>query len=166
MTTVYLVEITEQPIELYKLLKIADLVSGGGEAKVLISEGYVLLNNEVEFQKRKKVYDGDFIQLGDNIIEVQFTGELPETTQETFDEPEGADGYPVVQPLGDYQEALNQPSPQPRVASKKDNSKSASNKRLGGSNKAKNSAKKSTKDAKKKPKPTSPQSGKRRAISF
>lgn len=166
MTTVYLVEITEQPIELYKLLKIADLVSGGGEAKVLISEGYVLLNNEVEFQKRKKVYDGDFIQLGDNIIEVQFTGELPETTQETFDEREGADDYPFVQPLGDYQEALNQPSPQPRVASKKDNAKSASNKRLGGSNKTKNSAKKSTKDAKKKPKPTSSQSGKRRAISF
>ena len=157
MTTVYLVEITEQPIELYKLLKIADLVSGGGEAKVLISEGYVLLNNEVEFQKRKKVYDGDFIQLGDNIIEVQFTGELPEATPETFDELEDAD---------DYQEALNQLSPQPRMASKKDNAKSASNKRSGGSKKAKNSARKSTKDAKKKPKPTSSQSGKRRAISF
>lgn len=72
MPDVYLVEISEQPIELYKLLKIADLVSGGGEAKVMISEGYVLLNNEVEFQKRKKVYDGDYIQFGDSIIEVQF----------------------------------------------------------------------------------------------
>ncbi|NMP32538.1 RNA-binding S4 domain-containing protein [Thalassotalea sp. M1531] len=72
MTDVYLVEIDQQPIELYKLLKIADLVSGGGEAKIVISEGYVLLNNEVEFQKRKKVYDGDYIQFGDNIIEVKF----------------------------------------------------------------------------------------------
>lgn len=83
MPNVYLVEITEQPIELYKLLKIADLVSGGGEAKVLISEGYVLLNNEVEFQKRKKVYDGDYIQFGDNIIEVQFVGELAPDVEQT-----------------------------------------------------------------------------------
>ena len=44
------IELTQQPIELYKLLKIADLVSGGGEAKVVISEGYVLLNGEVEYQ--------------------------------------------------------------------------------------------------------------------
>jgi len=72
MTNVYIVEVDVQPIELYKLLKIADLVSGGGEAKIVISEGYVLLNNEVEYQKRKKVYDGDYIQFGDNIIEVKY----------------------------------------------------------------------------------------------
>jgi len=49
-----LVDISIQPIELCKLLKIANMVGGGGEAKIVISEGYVLLNNEVEFQKRKK----------------------------------------------------------------------------------------------------------------
>ncbi|WP_448213436.1 RNA-binding S4 domain-containing protein [Colwellia sp. MEBiC06753] len=80
MPNVLLIEIDQQPIELYKLLKIADLVSGGGEAKVAISEGYVLLNNEVEFQKRKKVYDGDYIQFGDYIIEVQFVEQLEVTT--------------------------------------------------------------------------------------
>jgi len=50
------IQLDQQPIELCKLLKIADLVAGGGEAKVVISEGYVLLNGEVEYQKRKKVY--------------------------------------------------------------------------------------------------------------
>jgi len=50
------VELNHQPIELCKLLKIANLVGGGGEAKMVISEGYVLLNGEVEYQKRKKVY--------------------------------------------------------------------------------------------------------------
>lgn len=63
------VEIDSQPIELYKLLKIADLVSGGGEAKMLIHEGYVIVNGEVEWQKRKKIYHGDFVEFnGEQIV--------------------------------------------------------------------------------------------------
>ena len=65
-----IVEITEQPIALCQLLKAANLVGGGGEAKVVISEGYVLLNNEVEFQKRKKIYDGDIIEFNGDLIQV------------------------------------------------------------------------------------------------
>lgn len=64
------VELNQQPIELYKLLKIADLVSGGGEAKVVITEGYVLLNGEVEYQKRKKVYHQDIIQFNGEVIQL------------------------------------------------------------------------------------------------
>ncbi|MFO6422564.1 RNA-binding S4 domain-containing protein [Motilimonas sp. KMU-193] len=56
------IEVSAQPIELYKVLKIANAVSGGGEAKMAISEGYVALNGEVETRKRCKVYDGDVIQ--------------------------------------------------------------------------------------------------------
>lgn len=65
-----LVEISEEPIALCQLLKIANLVSGGGEAKVVISEGYVYLNNEVEYQKRKKVYHNDIIQFNGEVIQV------------------------------------------------------------------------------------------------
>lgn len=64
------VEIHQQPIELCKLLKIANLVGGGGEAKIVISEGYVLLNGEVEFQKRKKVYEHDIIEFNGEMIQV------------------------------------------------------------------------------------------------
>jgi len=64
------VHIDYQPIELCKLLKIANLVSGGGEAKILISEGYVILNNEVELQKRKKVYAGDIVEFNGEVIQV------------------------------------------------------------------------------------------------
>ena len=53
------IEVSTQPIELYKVLKIAELVSGGGEAKHFISNGYVAVNGEVEYRKRKKLYDGD-----------------------------------------------------------------------------------------------------------
>ena len=70
MSDHYEVELEQHPIELYKLLKIANLVSGGGEAKVVISEGYVLLNGEVESQKRKKVFSGDIIEFNGDIIEM------------------------------------------------------------------------------------------------
>ena len=56
------VEVSAQPIELYKVLKIANLVSGGGEAKYAISEGYVAVNGELELRKRCKIYDGDVIE--------------------------------------------------------------------------------------------------------
>lgn len=56
------VEISSQPIELYKVFKIANVVSGGGEAKHIIAEGYVVVNGEIETRKRRKVYDGDLIE--------------------------------------------------------------------------------------------------------
>lgn len=67
------VDVDIQPIELCKLLKIANLVGGGGEAKMLISEGYVLVNNEVEFQKRKKIYHGDIVVFNGEAIQVNVT---------------------------------------------------------------------------------------------
>ncbi|MCJ8320570.1 MAG: RNA-binding S4 domain-containing protein [Colwellia sp.] len=65
-----IVEISEQPIPLCQLLKIANLVGGGGEAKIVITEGYVLLNNEVEYQKRKKVYENDIVEFNGDVIQV------------------------------------------------------------------------------------------------
>ncbi len=56
------VEVSTQPIELYKVLKIADVVSGGGEAKYAITEGYVAVDGEIETRKRRKLYDGDLIE--------------------------------------------------------------------------------------------------------
>lgn len=59
------VEVNAQPIELYKVLKIANAVSGGGEAKFVIAEGYVAVNGELEQRKRRKVYDGDVIEFNE-----------------------------------------------------------------------------------------------------
>ena len=59
------VEITKEPIELYKLLKFEGLAASGGEAKALIAEGKVLLNGVVETQKRKKLVSGDCIEMGE-----------------------------------------------------------------------------------------------------
>jgi len=73
------VELNRQPIELCKLLKIANLVSGGGEAKIVISEGYVYLNGEVEYQKRKKVYHQDIIEFNGDSVQVLINEDLKES---------------------------------------------------------------------------------------
>jgi ribosome-associated protein len=76
MSESYLViELNHQPVELCKLLKIANLVSGGGEAKIVISEGFVVVNNEVEFQKRKKIRHGDIVEFNGEVIEVAFVSD-------------------------------------------------------------------------------------------
>ncbi len=73
-----LVEIKEEPTALYKILKIANLVSGGGEAKTVIADGYVYLNGEVETQKRKKIYSGDQIYFNEQYLQIALTGEAGE----------------------------------------------------------------------------------------
>ena len=58
-------------IELYKLLKLLDLVDSGGEAKMLISEGYISRNGDKELRKRAKIIKGDVLLVGDDVkIEV------------------------------------------------------------------------------------------------
>ena len=64
------VAINTEPIDLSKLLKLDNVVSGGGEAKILIAEGGVKLNGEVETRKRKKVFAGDVIEYLDRTIQV------------------------------------------------------------------------------------------------
>jgi ribosome-associated protein len=64
------VVINREPIDLSKLLKLDNVVSGGGEAKILITEGGVTLNGEVETRKRKKVFAGDVVEYLDRTIQV------------------------------------------------------------------------------------------------
>lgn len=56
------VEISKEPIELFKLLKFEGVVGSGGEAKHAIAEGQVLLNGQVETRKRKKIVSGDIVE--------------------------------------------------------------------------------------------------------
>lgn len=56
------VEITKEPVELYKILKFEGMTSSGGEAKQVIDDGQVLVNGIVETRKRKKIVSGDIIE--------------------------------------------------------------------------------------------------------
>ena len=64
------VEIQEEHIALYKLLKLANLVASGGEAKHVIGEGLVAVNGQVQIQKGKKVFSGDVIDFQGTQIQV------------------------------------------------------------------------------------------------
>ena len=65
-----IVEITKEPVELYKILKFEGIVSSGGEAKAVIDDGQVLVNGEIEKRKRKKIMSGDVIEFMNNKFKV------------------------------------------------------------------------------------------------
>lgn len=65
------VDIKTEPVELYKILKFEGLVNSGGEAKLLIGDGQVTVNGEVETRRRKKIVAGDVIEFRGERLEVQ-----------------------------------------------------------------------------------------------
>ena len=64
------VEIEEEPIELYKILKFDNMVQIGGEAKFVIAGGLVRVNGEIETRKRKKIVSGDIIEFEEETIRI------------------------------------------------------------------------------------------------
>jgi ribosome-associated protein len=68
-----IVEITEEPVELYKILKFEGLVSSGGEAKSVVAEGLVSVNGEIETRKRRKIVSGDIIEFADEELQISLT---------------------------------------------------------------------------------------------
>jgi ribosome-associated protein len=62
------VVVQKEPVELFKLLKFEGLVGSGGEAKRVIAEGLVLVNGQVETQKRKKIVSGDIVEFASEKI--------------------------------------------------------------------------------------------------
>ena len=56
------VSIDTEFIKLGQLLKLASLVSQGSDAKMLIQDGQVTVNGEVETRRGKKLYDGDVFE--------------------------------------------------------------------------------------------------------
>ncbi len=55
-------KIDKEYIKLDSFLKAVDAVSSGGEAKVLIAEGHVLVNGAVELRRGRKLYRGDRVR--------------------------------------------------------------------------------------------------------
>lgn len=56
------VEITTEYIKLDSLLKLCNAVSSGGEAKMLIQDGYVQVNGETCTMRGKKLREGDRVR--------------------------------------------------------------------------------------------------------
>ena len=59
-----ILEISQEPIKLYQIMKIENMVASGGEAKVAIAAGQVSINGIIETRKGKKIVSGDIITFG------------------------------------------------------------------------------------------------------
>jgi ribosome-associated protein len=58
----------QEYIELNKLLKLLHLVQSGAEAKIVIENSEVIVNETVELRKRHKLRDGYVVEFGDRKI--------------------------------------------------------------------------------------------------
>lgn len=62
--------IKDDYIKLGQALKLAGVAQSGIEAKFMIIDGEVKYNGEVEIRRGKKVYEGDIIEVGDQVFKV------------------------------------------------------------------------------------------------
>ncbi len=66
----YKISIKEDFIRLDSAMKLSNLVSTGGHAKIVIQNGEVLLNGEVCTMRGKKLYKGDKVVFEDQGFEI------------------------------------------------------------------------------------------------
>jgi ribosome-associated protein len=62
--------IDHEYIQLNQLLKLMSLVDTGGEANQRIVDGEIIVNNAIEYQKRKKLRKGDIIMFHKQLIKI------------------------------------------------------------------------------------------------
>jgi len=58
-------------IELIKLLKLLHIAESGGHAKMMVMEGDVKLNGELEYRKRAKLRSGDLVETSGKKISIE-----------------------------------------------------------------------------------------------
>lgn len=56
-----MIKIRDEYIKLGQAMKLAGMAGSGTEAKILIQDGQVLVNGEVELRRGKKLYPGDVV---------------------------------------------------------------------------------------------------------
>ena len=66
------ITITTEFIKLQDLLKLANLVGTGGEAKIVIQEGNVSVNGEVCTMRGKKIRPGDMVAFDGKELTVSY----------------------------------------------------------------------------------------------
>ncbi len=64
------VSITPPSIRLGQLLKLANLVDAGSDAKVVLAQGQVSVNGAVETRRGRQLVPGDVVRLGGMSVQV------------------------------------------------------------------------------------------------
>jgi ribosome-associated protein len=60
------IPIRGETIRLGQLLKLADVVDSGGQARTLLSEQLVRVNDEIETRRGRQLHPGDRVQVGEH----------------------------------------------------------------------------------------------------
>lgn len=66
------VNINTDFIKLGQLLKLVGIITNGAEAKMFLEENNVIINNESENRRGRKIFPGDIVKVND--IEVEING--------------------------------------------------------------------------------------------
>ena len=64
------IKLRDEYIKLGQALKAAGLAESGVDAKFAIQDGLVKVNGEVEYQRGKKLVDGDVVEFDGEIIKI------------------------------------------------------------------------------------------------
>lgn len=66
-----IIKIKTEFIKLDQLLKWANFTSSGVEAKMMIFDGLVKVNDEIETRRGKKIYSGDIVEFNGEKIKIE-----------------------------------------------------------------------------------------------
>lgn len=69
-----LIKIKSDTIRLGQLLKLANLVSSGGEAKIRIKAGEVMVNGEVDTRRGAQLRAGDRVEMDGRVVVIEGAG--------------------------------------------------------------------------------------------
>ena len=61
-------------IRLDHFLKLCGLVGTGGQAKLLVQNGEIIVNGELETRRRRQLREGDVVEWGEEVFEVERDG--------------------------------------------------------------------------------------------
>jgi ribosome-associated protein len=76
MSKIEKIEINTEIIQLDQFLKWAGVLESGGQVKLMIEDKMILVNGTVETARRKKLHDGDVVEIkGMGSWQVVFKGE-------------------------------------------------------------------------------------------
>lgn len=74
---VYDVTIRDESIRLGQFLKLANLIESGAEAKEVIADGLVTVNDEVETRRGRQLAIGDVVSVGGMSVRVVAEDDVP-----------------------------------------------------------------------------------------
>ena len=66
-----IIKLRDEYIKLGRALKAANLVEDGVEAKLVIQDGLVKVNNQVDIRRGRKLYDGDVVSFDGQELRIE-----------------------------------------------------------------------------------------------